>query len=443
MFKRVLGYKTLWVVLVFAASWGFTLWSWRDHYRLPTAEDIIAHFLVIPTALCLGYWGVYLGVEWLKRRRQPGPAEYLADVEPMLAAEHVMPVQIQDWSLYLPLGDEPAGVIEALKARDRPALHPTLKDTNGFPRRIAWIDALSTEDFIESGQDDPLPIDVRRALLLASEVLEPLLMRHLERDSIDGSELRSPLPVHVLVPTRWSINTQTTARQWLVSAFTPFSEHGLECPVFIHGASDTRQVLNFIEQLRHTEGLDAKSHLQVVVAIVSFTQDDALLEALPEVSGEGACALLLACGLPATTGPVSAIVHPFRSEQRAQSADLPGKVRAATLQHLLEQYSMDLPLVSVVIADADQRTSRQTELLAALHTTLPELDPIDECLSLPVCCGEMGAVTTLASLALAASNSLETQQETLLVSVQDPFWRAVCRIQPSPPRAPKPLQDFA
>lgn len=57
MFKRVLGYKTLWVVLVFTASWGFTLWSWRDHYRLPTAEDIIAHFLVIPTALCLGYWG--------------------------------------------------------------------------------------------------------------------------------------------------------------------------------------------------------------------------------------------------------------------------------------------------------------------------------------------------------------------------------------------------
>ena len=443
MFKRVLGYKTLWVVLVFAGSWGVSLWAWRDHYRLPTAEDIVTHFLAIPTALCLGYWGLYQSVEWLKRRRQSEPAEDLADVEPMLAAEHVMPVQIRDWSLYLPLGDEPAGVIEALKARDRPALHPTLKDTNGFPRRIAWIDALSTEDFIESGQGEPLPIDVRRALLLASEALEPLLMRHFEREFLDASEHRTPLPVHFLVPTRWSIDTQATARQWLVSAFTRFSECGLECPVFVHGASDTRQVLSFLEQLRHAEGLDAKSGLQVVVASDSFIQDDALLEALPEVSGEGACALLIACGLPAATGPASAIVHPFRSEQRAQSADLSGKVRATTLQRLLEQYSTDHSPVIAVITDADQRTSRQTELLAALHATLPELDPIDECLSVSMCCGEMGAVTTLTSLALAASNSLETQQETLLVSVQDPFWRAVCRIQPSPPLAALPPQEFA
>lgn len=442
MFKRILGYKALWVVLVFAGSGGVTLWSWRDHYRLPTAQDIVTHFLVIPAALCLGYWGVHQGVEWLKRRRQPELAEDLADVEPMLAAEHVMPIQIRDWSLYLPLGDAPAGVIKALKARDQPAPHPTLKDSSGFPRRIAWFDVLSTEDFIESEQDDPLPIDVRRALLLASEALEPLLMRHLERELLEASEPQSPLPVHVLVPTRWSTDIQTTAHQWLVSALTPLSKWGLECLVIIHATNDTRQVLSFLEQLRHTESLDTKSRLQVVLASDSFIQDEELLEALPEVSGEGACALLLAFGLPAAT-ELAAIVHPFRSEQRAQSADLPGQVRAATLKQLLEEYSSDLSPISAVIADADQRPSRQTELLAALHATLPELDPIGECLSLPICCGDMGAVTTLASLALAASNSVETQQETLLVSVQDPFWRAVCRVQPSPLPVPIPLQDLA
>lgn len=443
MFKRVLGYKTLLVVVIFAGSWGVTLWSWRDHYRLPTAQEMVTHFLIIPAALCLGYWGLYQSVEWLKRRRRSGATEALSDAEAVSNTEPDLPLQIQDWSMQLPLGDEPAVVLEALKARERPALHPTLKDANGFPRRIAWIDALSTEDFIDSGQAHPLPIDVRRALLLALEVLEPLLMRHLEREFLDTLERQKPLPVHFLVPARWSTDTQVTARQWLLSALAPFSESGLECPVFVRSATDTRQVLSFLEQLRRAETLEADYALQVVVAADSFIQDQAFFDPLPEVSGEGACALLIAQGFPAASASQAAIVHPFRSEQRVQSADLSGKARSPALQQLLQPYSADLARIGAVFADADQRTSRQIELLAAVYATLPDLDPINECLSLPMCCGEMGAVTSLVSLALAASNSLETQQDSLLVSVHDPLWRAVCHIQPSPPPAQIPLQDFA
>ena len=443
MFKRVLGYKTLWVALVFIGTWGVTLWAWRNHYRLPTAQDIITHFLVIPSTLCLGYWGLYQTFEWLKRHRQSGATKDLAGVEPVPDAERVMPIRILDWSLSLPPGDEPVTVIEALIARERPALHPTLKNADGFARRIAWIDGVSTEDFIDSERGAPLPLDVQRALLLATQALEPLLMRHFERECVDTDERLNPLPIHFLLPTRWPIETQTTARQWLLSALGRFSEAGLTCPVSVHAAADTRGVLSFLEQLRAVDGVEPEFRLQVVLASDSFIQDDALWQTLPEVSGEGACALLLAQGVPAATEPVAAAIHPFSSVQRTQSADLPGKVRAASLQQLLEQYSTAPSPISAVIADADHQTSRQTELLVALHATLPELDPIHECLSLPLCCGEMGAVTALASLALAASNSLETQQDTLLVSVQDPLWRAICRIQPSPLPAQAPLQDLA
>ncbi|WP_300730311.1 hypothetical protein [Pseudomonas sp.] len=443
MFKRILGYQTLLVVVIFAGSWGVALWSWRDHYRLPTAQEIVTHFLMIPTALCLGYWGLYQSVEWLKRRRS-GVTEALAGTGPSSNTKPALPLQIRDWSIQLPVGDEPATVFEALKARERPALHPTLKDANGFPRRIAWVDTLSTEDFIESGQAHPLPIDVRRALLLALEVLEPLLMRHVEREFLDTLEPQAPLPVHFIVPARWSTDTQAAARQWLVSALAPFSESGLECAVLVSSAADTRQVLSFLEQLRRAETLEADNAQQVVVAADSFIQDQTYAGPLPEASGEGACALLIAQGLlPAASTPQAVIVHPFDSEQRTQSVDLPGQARSPALQQLLQPYSAGPTRIGAVFIDAAPHTSRQTELLAAVHATLPDLDPISECLSLPMCCGEMGPVTSLVSLALAASNSLETQQDCLLVSMYDPLWRAVCHIQPSPPPAQKPLQDFA
>lgn len=442
MFKRFFGYKTLLVLVIFAGSWGLTLWSWRDNHRLPTAEEIATSFVLLPTALCLGYWALYRSVEWLKRPRELLSSTDAEGAAHVGEAKQLVQLQILDYGVYLPAGDEPAMIVESLKARDRPGFHPTLKSADGFPLRAAWIDSLDVGDFIREEQGKDLPVEVKRALLLASEVLEPLLMRLLGRRGC-GDEPRSQLPVYFLVPARWEPEIQVAAQQWLASRLSRFSILGLDHQVFVQGATKTREVLSFVEQLRNSGALPSEQPQQVVIASDSFDPDDAQTASTRKTPGEGACALLLARVDPTVQGPAVAVVHPFSHERREHSADQPGKVQSALLARLIGQTIPDPNSISRVMGDAEQGTSRQAETLAALHATLPELDPFGDCLHLPMCCADMGAVTSLAALALAAAHTLETQKETLLVSVQDPFWRAVCRIQPPEPASQTPFQDLA
>lgn len=443
MLKRFFGYKTLLVLLTCIGSWGITLWSWRNHYRLPTTEEIATGFVLIPTALCLGYWCLYQSVERLKRARKTVPTAGEGDAVQIAAGEPPQQLQIMDYNLYLPVGYVPELIVEALKARDLPGFHPALKSAEGFPLRAAWIDSLDSADFIGKGQERDLPVDVRRALLLASEVLDPLLMRLSEHRVNHGDESQLLLPVHFLVPARWEASTHVAARQWLVSRLSQTPTPGVECQVFVHSATDVHQVWDFVDQRRNDGMSSAEQPLQAVIASDSFNPDDARVAGIQSIPGEGACALLLARGAPMASGPPAAIVHPLSGERRTHSADSPGKLQSALLAQLIQQHSPEPSAIGRVMADADQRVSRQTEILAALHAVLPDLDPLGDCLHVPLCCGDMGAVTLLASLALATAHSLETQKDTLLVSVQDPFWRAVYRIQPSAPLAQTALQELA
>ncbi len=442
MFKRMFGYKTLWVLLTFGASWGVTLWSWRNHHRLPTAEEMVSHFVLLPVALCLGYWGLHRTFEWLKRSPPGALSTEEGDAVQGNTAEQRIQLLIVDYNVLLPVGNTPQVVAEVLKGRDAPGFHPTLKNTGGLAQRAAWVDSLASEDFIDEQPSPGLSVDVRRALLLAAKALKPVLMHQLESRVAHSADHQGPLPVHFLVPARWGADIQAITRDWLMSELARVPMLGLDCQVSVHAVADARQVLGVVEQLRNGAALASEHPLQVVVASDSFGTEEAFSTTVHTTPGEGACALLLARSQPSAQDQVAATLHSFSAERREHSADLPGKVQSALLARLIQQNSPDPSAIGGVMTDADQRVSRQTEILAALHAALPHLDPRDECLHLPLCCGDMGAVTSLASLALAAAQSLDTQKDTLMVSIQDPFWRVICRIQAPVLPVQASLQDL-
>jgi hypothetical protein len=76
-----------------------------------------------------------------------------------------------------------------------------------------------------------------------------------------------------------------------------------------------------------------------------------------------------------------------------------------------------------LVSDADQRSTRRAEITDAAQQAWPDSDIRLRCQHLGLANGSSGAVLALGTIAVAGAHSVEAQQPTFAVSINDPLVR--------------------
>lgn len=260
--------------------------------------------------------------------------------------------------------------------------------------------------------------------------------------------------VRVLMPSTWSVADQDLVVCAIRAQLSAVVDHAVACGL----AAPQWQVIApatpeawWSEVDDHIKRWDRE---QSAEAMLIFAVDSALDEATVErwqsvgelftaqhqsgrIPGEAAVGLLLASpilqarfDLSCLAQPVIRMARPVHL-RRDKSADAVGRVGAATLAETMTQAlsiagiapSADL----MVIADADHRASRTSELFEALQTVVPGLDPMAHVARAGEVLGDVGVARSLLSTALgcAAVWASEGEQVALAAHVQSSHERVV------------------
>lgn len=483
------------VVLVFAAVWIAVIAYWRASNREPNGGDVVVYLIALPLGLLVAFWLLKAGVRRLRR----GDGASGATAAKGVGAEDVavedperrFRLLLVGSALRLPPGESATDVAGKLAAAQRPDLHPDLRDAHGLPvlaACVADLDTGQTQAALEAhGAGDTVRPDPEqlRALTLAGAALEELLdAAHLLREAPvevrSGAEdaaipelqahLLQPtdrerraaqadagavtqLRAHLLLPARWDEGLRVAAGAWMQgiadAADWPQPRMMLRVVAIDDGASALQALDALCLALNRQP--DASLHLLLACdsyvgerSVAAWDADGTLLTGRRpdgKVPGEGAVALLLSATSPDTPDAAPAArLHRVAHGRRTSPADARGRVDSDLLAALCEQAlaaaGLDPDAVAWVVSDADQRPRQATELAGALHAAVPKLDPAAQCLNAGVGCGQAGAVTALAAVALAAAKAIEEDTAALAISTGDAYTRAALAATPPPPAEP-------
>jgi hypothetical protein len=434
MLKRLFGLKFLLVTLVFLCVWLWRVSSWQNSFRLPTVEEFVRDFILLPVLLCVALWLLKSAALQINSKGTPAVATN-SDESGSKKSASIGYLEIRDVEFRLPIGGSPQAIIRAMMQRVQPGFHDALKTADGGPARLAWVDNLTADDFVSLAPEgvNSLACEVKRALLLASEVLQAVATRHSER-----GDASTDLQIHYLSPARWGVITTNTAEQWLVDRLATWQMPSMRLQIGVHPVPSALDALVYLNELNTRINKDRDDTAHVLLISDSFIgnglveqwdkQSRLLGIDRPEcgIPGEGACALLLA----RPSGTQSN--HPFARVSKVDIRQCNSLVNPPDNQisGLIEEQGGVAFEVGAVISDANHWASRQGEVAEMLHNFFPGLHPVDDSFALSVGCGEMAAVTPIAALALAAHQSVCLQKSILVVSVQDDARKAVLLVHP-------------
>ena len=380
--------------------------------------------------------------------------------------------------------DAQSTLAEVKEGALRPGLDAELQDFDGLPIFSARVDDLDFDEaeIAPSTDADAPAVAASRALALLRAPVAQLadtwmgLLEQLEPSNAVGThqashdwrddsktylsgvghrsvrdELQRTKPiqwsVRVLLPAAWSVADQDLVvcaiRSRLSVAVDMAATLGLTAPQWQVIPPATPEVWwsELDEHIKRWEREDAAEALFILA--VDSALDEATVgqwqsrgelftaqHQTGRVPGEAAVGLLLASpalgkrlDLAALDQPAIRLARPV-CLRRDKSADAMGRVAATTLTETLTQAlavaglapSLDL----MVVADADHRASRTSELFEALQTLVPGLDPMVQVARAGEVLGDVGVARSLLSAALgcAAVWASEGQQVALATHVQ-------------------------
>ena len=165
------------------------------------------------------------------------------------------------------------------------------------------------------------------------------------------------------------------------------------------------------------------------------------------VPGEGAVALLL--GHEAALGideqgqatVVSRVALGMRDKPLGSGGRIRGKTVEQLISGLLDVTGVEHSAITAIVADADHRADRLTEILDGLGSAFGHLDPIEDCSTVGASCGALSPIGGLVALACAHAKALADDAHVLLISSQHPIERAALLV--SPPLAQKSTLNSA
>lgn len=478
---------------------------WRATNTSPGGSDLLLWLLGLPTVLLAVAWVLQ---RWWNARAPSAQQDPVAEPTSRAEANDVPAsprgagaLAILASAMWLPAGREANEIVDALRRGQRPALHPTLRDLQGFPAAVAHL-----EDADEADADWALDADSRadvlhrRALALLRPVAEELLLTALPASAVDrhgdaavpgaiasmhpyamhhSQSARAPavqqqatLRIVLLAPTHWPGTVRSAASNALgeLAISLGHDPTALETLVHpLHSETDVWHVLSHVSStLTHSpvEGdralvLAADSWVAESMVEQLHAEDRLLRSGTSEgeVPGEGAAGLLLAAAHAGITdasvnlanAPTKAFansdagtlrLHLPRQARLAEATRARDAVRITSelIGRVLESAgcAADAPLQ--VVTGADHRPSRMVEAATALVAQRPELDPVADVLHLGVACGSMGVAGPLALLAVAAAHARDSETPTLALALSDATSRAAAVLAPA---TPAPLSPAA
>ncbi|AQR68822.1 hypothetical protein BZG29_11100 [Janthinobacterium sp. LM6] len=463
--------RCLLTVSVFALSWTGAIAYWRDSTRMPTPGELAGAMLALPLALLLMLW---LGKKLLARLLA-GPALAAPGLAAPLQAEAAtpptapLPLHIVAASLRMPGGATPSELLAAMRSRQaRPALDGQLLDEDGYPLLCGRVDGIDEEEqqqvlaawLREHPQaglaSEPFPFNPEdvRALALGAEVLAELVdeaLQHALSAGAPASPASAPpmLRLHLLMPASWSTAQRQAGDAWLRHLAR---EQGWPAKNLLPSAEPaTRPPAPFalLNQLAGHAAPPQPPGLSIVLAcdshlgelrvhvLASQGQLFSATQANGQIPGEGAAGLLLA--IPGATAPpdepAPVVLHRAATGELPQGASQRGSADKSMLADLgrqaLAAAGEDAAAgIALVSADTDQRANRMLELMQCTGAILPQLDLGEQVLGVGTACGQCGAVTTLAALAMARQAAADDGAHVLCLSNLDPLQRGALVIGP-------------
>ncbi|MDN2674271.1 hypothetical protein OX459_23030 [Janthinobacterium sp. SUN026] len=463
--------RGLLTVSVFALSWTGAIAYWRDSTRMPTPGELAGAMLALPLALLLMLW---LGKKLLARLLA-GPALAAPGLAAPLQAEAAtppvapLPLHIVAATLRMPGGATPSELLAAMRSRQaRPALDGQLLDEDGYPLLCGRVDGIDEEEqqqvlaawLREHPQaglaSEPFPFNPEdvRALALGAEVLAELVdeaLQHALSAGARASPASAPpmLRLHLLMPTSWSAAQRQAGDAWLRHLAREQGWPAQTLPPPADAANRPPAPFALLNQLAGHAAPPQPPGLSIVLAcdshlgelrvhvLASQGQLFSASQANGQIPGEGAAGLLLA--IPGATAPpdepAPVLLHRAATGELPQGASQRGPADKSMLAELgrqaLAAAGDDAAAgIALVSADTDQRANRVLELMQCAGAILPQLDLGEQVLGVGTACGQCGAVTTLAALAMARQAAADDGAHVLCLSNLDPLQRGALVIGP-------------
>lgn len=455
--------KCLPFVLVFLAVWMVAVLFWRINGDVPPLGGMALVLVGVPVALIAGFFGLKKGIDmaktgaFAKPRAAVQPDSMGDDANDAVNPERAFSLALLAGAIRVPHGADATELLAAIKDYKTPELHPTLIDHRGLPAYAAPVAAAAPDsaetawDVLGQAQADRLGMRHRRALTLASQVLDELVLQ--AQPSADELTLAEPpvaasLEALVLLPDDWPEATRNAARDWLQIHADQSGEGGLRLQIKAMPVAGAAQALTVLDELRLTLSRRQLRAPQLLLACDSRIDDQTVhrwsvigrLKASGNdeglIPGEGAAGLLVAWPGPDEEGGVPELhsrtlrIHRVARGAHAQPVGGSRPLKEAILDDLIAEAVADagceLDAIGCLVSDGDARSSRMLELAQTVDSTLPELDSGADTLSLGVVAGDCGCAAGLASIAVAAFQTQAHEQAapSVVVSVSDAQARA-------------------
>lgn len=267
--------------------------------------------------------------------------------------------------------------------------------------------------------------------------------------------------VRVLMPAAWPVADQdwlvVSLRGRLANLIEQLESQGIAAPQWLVIPPETPEHW-WIEYDDHVRrwARGGQAEAMLILAVDSALDEDTVerwqsigelftsQHQVGRIPGEAAAGLLLASSALAARMDVAKLdVPPLRLSRpvhlrRDKSADALGRVGAAVLSDAMSQVMGVSQLVAspalTIVADADHRASRTSELFEALQAVAPELDPMHNVARAGEALGDVGVARSLlpAALSCAAVWSSEGEGYALAAHVQSSHDRVVLAVSAMP-----------
>ncbi len=441
------------LIIAFAVIWALVLGWWKSIDHTPSGTDTLLYLVALPLAL---FGGLVLLRGFIDGLRQ-APAQTPDDEgvsEPVSddhadAADRAFELVVLYGKALTAAGESAAEVLASARESKNPQPDKTLTNDEGFPVFTVRVDRLEVDTVAETlpETDDRPASEMLRTLALTDALVPDALSQVLAL--LEGAGDDTTLRVIWVVPETWSDAETALAEHWLKTTHLAEAPDG-RTRLAIHRASDDTTVFQLIDDLIVAINRDQRHEVCLLMATASHlgeatvqtwqARGELFAPQTPhgQVPGEAAAAIVLA---DAATGASSEIdapprIHRIHRVRRDKSADAKGKISSATIKTLIDSllhvHDVDPAAVAALVADADLRPSRQTEILGAIDDGFEALEPGESCVSIGAACGSASPAGALIALLCAADEVSTHGAPALALSAQHPHMRAAALLQPAP-----------
>lgn len=472
MERRIFPRSLAITIATFAIVWTLTLWQWRASHRVPNELDIALYLLALPLALVLSYWLLRAAIDGGKRlaQRQTEAAPAVADaVNPETPTPAISRRDIAILGAYalFSAGDQLPLLIDAAREKKRAGLYPRWRDDTGAQTFAAPINTLDLAAF-----DPSLPETLRswteadrRTLWLAEAAASQALndaeaLQYTSPPPITSPATQSPQADAVpqlewLLPARWRNEQLQPAQSWLTERLAgsgwPASALAITAIVVDEELAIWRRLealgADFERNPKQPPRLLLASDSQLDDTHLQRWQVDQQLHGArqPEgrVPGEGASAVWLGAPNSQPQASTLAVLHAPVFGRLTRPPGASGRAQDDVVRSMLQQAWAQAPTLpgtsaAHLVSDTDVRPSRYAEALQLAEHAVPDHDADTALLPLACANGDCGAALTLATVAAAAWQVAETQDNCVLLSHRAPLVRVIALVTPPPDSEPVP-----